>query len=192
MRQIFEMLYSKEFRIGVSALLVGYAGYLIYDGYWGWSIWIILLAALVVLTIFRNEQIIFAMLQIRQGNIPKAEKALLRIGKPDVLIKSQQAYYHLLYGMILGQKITGMGNKALFDACEHHLRTALNLGLKQNPDIASAKLNLAGIVLAKLQTTRQPRFKTEATQLINDAKKLDTSGMMTDQIKQMKEVLKRF
>lgn len=186
------MLYSKEFRIGVSALMVGYAGYLIYDGYWGWSIWIILLAALVVLTIFRNEQIIFAMLQIRQGNIPKAEKALVRIGKPEVLIKSQQAYYHLLYGMILGQKITGMGNKPLFDACEHHLRTALSLGLKQNPDIASAKLNLAGIVLAKLQTTRQPRYKTEATQLINEAKKLDSSGMMTDQIKQMKEVLKRF
>ena len=178
------MIYSKEFRIFVAARCVAYAGYLIYDGYWGWSIWVFLLAGLVVLTIFRNEQVIIAMVQLRQQNIEKAERALLRITKPEGMLQGQQAYYHLLMGMLAGNKITGMGSKEAIHACETHLKKALSIGLKNGSDRASARVNLAGIAIGR-------RRKMEATQLLNEAKKEDKTGMLSEQIKMMKDTLKK-
>ena len=51
-------------------------------------------------------------------------------------------------------------------------------------DIAMAKLQLAGIAMTK-------RRKREATQLMNEAKKLDTQNILGEQIKMLKEQLKR-
>ena len=51
-------------------------------------------------------------------------------------------------------------------------------------DLAMAKLSLAGILMQK-------RRKREATMLLNEAKKLDKHGMMTQQIKIMQTQLKR-
>ena len=53
-----------------------------------------------------------------------------------------------------------------------------------NHDLAMAKLNLAGIALSK-------RRKQEATKLLSEAKKLDKHGMLTEQIKIMKDNMKR-
>ena len=178
------MFYSKEFRIFVTALLVAFAGYLIFSGSWGWSIWVFLLAALVVLTIFRNEQVIIAMVQLRQKNMEKAEIALLKIKKPEGMLKGQQAYYHLLMGMLAGNRITGMGSKEAISTCEKHLKMALSIGLKNSSDRASARVNLAGIAIGR-------RRKMEATQLLNEAKKEDKTGMLSEQIKMMKDTLKK-
>jgi hypothetical protein len=51
-------------------------------------------------------------------------------------------------------------------------------------DLALAKLNLAGIALSR-------RRKIEATQLVNEAKKLDKHGMLKEQIVMIKEQLKK-
>jgi hypothetical protein len=53
-----------------------------------------------------------------------------------------------------------------------------------NQDLAMAKLSLAGILMQK-------RRKREATQLLNEAKKLDSHGMLTQQIKLMQTQMKR-
>ena len=51
-------------------------------------------------------------------------------------------------------------------------------------DLAVAKLNLAGIAMSR-------RRKMEATALLNEAKKLDKQDMLNDQIKMMKEQMKK-
>ena len=51
-------------------------------------------------------------------------------------------------------------------------------------DLAMAKLNLAGIAMTK-------RRKREAQMLLKEAKKLDKNGMMTDQIRMMKQQMKK-
>jgi hypothetical protein len=51
-------------------------------------------------------------------------------------------------------------------------------------DLALAKLNLAGIAMSK-------RRKIEATNLLNEAKKLDKQNMLKDQITMMKQQLKK-
>ena len=53
-----------------------------------------------------------------------------------------------------------------------------------NQDLAMAKLSLAGILMQK-------RRKREATSLLNEAKKLDKHGMMTQHIKLMQTQMKR-
>jgi hypothetical protein len=64
------------------------------------------------------------------------------------------------------------------------LRKALSTGLRMKTDQAMAKLNLAGLAMAK-------RRKREATQLLSEAKKLDEKKMLDDQIKMLQNQLKR-
>jgi len=63
------------------------------------------------------------------------------------------------------------------------LRKALQMGLRTGQDNAVARLHLAGICA---QTGR----KKEALTLLAEAKKMDDSGMMKDQIVQMQRQLK--
>ncbi|MDA9127177.1 DUF2892 domain-containing protein, partial [Flavobacteriaceae bacterium] len=51
-------------------------------------------------------------------------------------------------------------------------------------DLAMAKLSLAGILIQK-------RRKREATNLLNEAKKLDKQKMLSDQIKMMQQQMKK-
>ena len=67
---------------------------------------------------------------------------------------------------------------------EKYFRKAISLGLSMKHDLAMAKLSLAGIVMQK-------RRKREATTLINEAKKLDKQGLMSDQIKMMQQQMKK-
>jgi len=67
---------------------------------------------------------------------------------------------------------------------ESFLRKALKTGLRQKHDQAMAKLQLAGIALAK-------RRKREAQVLLTDVKKLDERGMLNDQVKMLKQQMKR-
>ncbi|HMQ43809.1 MAG TPA: DUF2892 domain-containing protein, partial [Mariniflexile sp.] len=63
-------------------------------------------------------------------------------------------------------------------------KKAIMLGLSMDHDMAMAKLNLSGIAFSK-------RRKLEAEKLLQEAQKLDKQGMLTDQIKMMKDNMKR-
>ena len=70
-----------------------------------------------------------------------------------------------------------------FAKSEQYLRKALTLGLRTGQDNAVARMHLAGICL---QTGR----KSEAEKLLVEAKKMDSSGMMREQINMMQNQMK--
>jgi hypothetical protein len=67
---------------------------------------------------------------------------------------------------------------------EKYFKKAIELGLNMDMDLAVAKLNLAGVALTR-------RRKLEATNLLNEAKKLDKQNMLKEQITMMKEQMKK-
>jgi len=67
---------------------------------------------------------------------------------------------------------------------EKYFKTAISFGLNMDHDLAMAKLNLAGIAFTK-------RRKLEAQKLLQEAQRLDKNGMLTDQIKMMKNQMKK-
>ena len=138
---------------------------------------LILLAGIFVLFYFKNEFILLAFLQLRKQNFAGASKWLSYIKNPSsALIKKQEGYYNFLQGIMVSQtNIT---------QAEKYFKKALSLGLNMKHDIAMAKLQLAGIAMTK-------RRKREATLLMNEAKKLDTQNMLADQIKMLKDQLKK-
>lgn len=155
----------------------GFTTYLFMEGSWGWGIFMILVTAFFGLFIFRNQNIILAALQMRQQNIEKAQKHLSRIKQPQFLLKGQRAYYFYLMALASQQDVKMSQTESL-------LRKALNIGLKRDHDQAMAKINIAAICM---QTGR----RREAENLLNDAKKLDSKGMLTEYIKGMKKQMGR-
>ena len=106
-----------------------------------------------------------------------AEKWLNKIRNPkSALITKQQGYYNYMRGLIISQ--TNM-NQA-----EKFFRNAIDLGLNMDHDLAMAKLNLSGILYTK-------RRKIEAQKLLKEAQELDKQGMLTEQIRMMKNQMKR-
>ena len=118
-----------------------------------------------------------AFLQLRKQNFPGAQKWLNKITNPEAaLVTKQQGYYNYLNGLMLSQT-------NLIQA-EKYFKKAIELGLSMDMDLAVAKLNLAGIAMSR-------RRKLEATNLIAEVKKLDKQGMLKDQIKMMKDQMKK-
>lgn len=146
------------------------------QGSWGWGIIMILITAIVILSFFRNENMIFAMNQMRLGNTDKAKKYMNKITHPELMPRKQHAYVVFLQAVLNTQEY-GFGKS------EAMLRKALDLGLRTKQDGSVARLHLAGICA---QTGR----KKEALSLLADAKKMDEKGMMKDQINQMQSQLK--
>ena len=64
------------------------------------------------------------------------------------------------------------------------LKKAVSLGLSMDTDMAMAKLNLAGIAMSKNR-------KREAQALLTEARKLDKHNMLDNQIKMMKDQMKK-
>lgn len=77
-----------------------------------------------------------------------------------------------------------MVSQTNLNQAEKFFKKAISLGLSMDQDLALAKLNLAGIAMSR-------RRKLEATNLLNEAKKLDKHNMLKDQIAMMKEQLKK-
>lgn len=160
-------------RCVVALASLGFTVYLYATGSWGWGIVMTFITGLIILSFFRNENIILALYQMRQQKHEKAAKYLDRIKSPQFLPKKQHAYVLYLKGM--------MGAKELgFAKSEQMIRKALQLGLRTNQDKAVARMHLAGICM---QTGR----KREAQTLISEAKKLDSNGMLKDQLKMMQQ-----
>ena len=168
-------------RCAVAALALFVNVYAFASGHWGWGIVMIFVTAIVILSFFRNENMILALNQMRVGNHEKAAKYLNRITRPDLMPRKQHAYVIYLQAMLNTQALG-------FAKSEQMLRKSLALGLRTAQDKAVAKMHLAGICA---KTGR----KTEAATLLAEAKKLDNNGVMRDQIvtmqKQMTQVVSK-
>jgi hypothetical protein len=140
-------------------------------GYWGWGITSVLPLALVILSFFRNEQVILALNQMRLGNQDKAKMYINRIKAPEYMPRRQHAYVLYLKALMNAQDL-GMAQS------EQLLRKAMSIGLRRDEDNAVARMHLAGICA---QTGRRP----EASALLSEAKKYDKNGMLKDQIKML-------
>tara|TARA_R110001583_G_scaffold163350_1_gene315461 strand:+ start:6760 stop:7275 length:516 start_codon:yes stop_codon:yes gene_type:complete len=138
---------------------------------------LLLFAGIFVLFYFKNEFILLAFWQLRKQNFAGASKWLTYIKNPSsALVKKQEGYYNFLQGIMVSQ--------TNLTQAEKFFKKALSLGLSMKHDIAMAKLQLAGIAMSK-------RRKREATMLINEAKKLDTQKVLAEQIKMMKNQMKK-
>ncbi len=168
---------TKPVRLALMVAIFGVAVWQFVEVNIGNGIMLTLLAGFILLTYFRNENIIMAFWHLRKNNMEKAGKALNRIKNPEKnLVKGQLAYWYMLQGMIQSQ--TGLGK------AETLLRKALATGLRMKHDQAMAKLQLAGIAVSK-------RRKREAMVLLTEVKKLDAKGMLNDQVKMIKTQMKR-
>jgi len=150
--------------------------FLFYTGSWGWGITMIIPTFIIGFTFFRNENMILALNQMRLGDTEKAKKFINRITFPQVLPKKQHAYVLFLRAVLNTQELG-------FAASEQLLRKAMGMGLRTDQDNAVARMHLAGICA---QTGR----KKEALTLLSEAKKMDSSGTMKEQIVQMERQLK--
>ncbi|RZJ29922.1 MAG: DUF2892 domain-containing protein [Flavobacterium sp.] len=170
-------MFNKNIKLVLAALIFIFGIYEFTEGEIGNGIFIILLSLLPVLFYFKNEFILLAFLRLRKQDFPGAQKWLSKISNPQTaLIKKQQGYYHYLHGVMMAQ--TNMIQ------AEKHFKKAIEYGLNMDTDMAIAKLNLAGVAMSR-------RRKIEATNLLNEAKKLDKHGMLKDQITMMKDQLKK-
>lgn len=170
-------MYNKQIKIILIIIVTAFAAYQFYLVNIFYGILLILLAGLILLTIYKNEYIILAFYYMRKGNAEKAEKILEKIRYPERLVKSQQAYYYFLKGLTETQ-LRGM-NKA-----EKFFKMALSTGLRMKNDQAIANLNLAGIYLSK-------RNKKVATHYLQEAKKADKHKLLSEQVKEFEKHMKR-
>ena len=160
-------------RLIIAFAILGAAVTLMVFGYWGWGIPLVLVAILVALTFFFNENMLLAQYQLRKENMDKAKVWLDKIKNYEKeLVSAQHGYYHLLIGLIESRKAPLQSEK--------YFKKALSLGMTMDHNVALAKLSLAGIAMAK-------RNKREASMYLQEAKKADKNKLLADQIKMMKD-----
>ena len=170
-------MFNKYIKLVIAAGILVWSIFQFVDGNIMNGISLVLFAGIFVLLYFKNEFILLAFLQLRKQNFAGASKWLGYIKNPSTaLIQKQEGYYNFLQGIMISQ--TNMTQ------AEKFFKKALKLGLSMKHDIAMAKLQLAGIAMSK-------RRKREATMLISEAKKLDTQGVLKDQIKMLKDQMKK-
>ncbi|MEL0643396.1 MULTISPECIES: DUF2892 domain-containing protein [unclassified Olleya] len=170
-------MYNKVIKLILAIGIFGVAIWQFVEGNIGNGIMYIFLALIFVFLYFKNEFILLAFLRLRKQDFPGAKKWLDKIKNPDTaLVKKQQGYYNFLNGIMVSQDN--------MTEAERYFKKAEQLGLSMDHDMAMVKLNLAGVAMSK-------RRKQEAVTLLAEAQKLDKQGMLTDQIKMMKENMKR-
>ena len=169
-------MYNKEIKIALALIILACSIFLFNSGEIGYGIVVLIIMGLVILSIFKDERIVKAFYHLRKNDMQKAASTLNKIKHPEKLIRSQEAYFYYLNGLILSQ--TQMNQSEKF------FKKALSIGLRTDTDKAVAKLNLAGLAISR-------RKKREATTLITEAKKLDKHNMLDEQLKMMKQQLKR-
>ena len=169
-------MYNKEIKIALAIIILACSIFLFNSGEIGYGILVLIIMGLVILSIFKDERIVKAFYHLRRNDMQKAEKTLSKIKHPEKLIKSQEAYFYYLNGLVLSQ--------TQMNQAERLFKRALTIGLRTDTDKAVAKLNLAGLALSR-------RRKREATTLLTEVKKLDKHNMLDEQVKMMKQQLKR-
>lgn len=170
-------MFNKNFKLIIAGLIIAYAVYQFIEGYIGNGIFFLLLSSIFIFLYFKNEIILLSFLRMRKQDLDGTQKWLAKIKNPEAsLVKKQQGYFNYLHGIIFSQKNLTQAEK--------YFKKALKLGLSMDYDVAMAKLSLAGIAMQK-------RRKREATILLQEAKKLDKNNMLADQIKMMKQQMKK-
>lgn len=170
-------MYHKNIKLILAGLIIATGIWQFTEGEIGNGIFLILFSLIFIFLYFKNEFILLAFLKLRKQDFPGAQKWLSYIKNPEsALVRKQQGYYQYLHGLMLSQT-------NLLQA-EKHFKKAIELGLSMDTDLAIAKLNLAGVAMSR-------RRKLEATNLLNEAKKLDKQGLLKDQIKLMKDQMKK-
>ncbi|WP_026753525.1 membrane protein [Sediminibacter sp. Hel_I_10] len=170
-------MFNKNIKLVIAFLIVAFGVYQFTEGNIGNGIMYLLLSLIFIFLYFKNEFILLAFLKLRKQDFEGATRWLNKIKNPSsALIKKQEGYYNFLHGVMVSQ--TNM-NEA-----EKYFKKALSLGLSMDHDKAMAKLNLAGIAFSK----RRP---IEAKKLLSEAQKLDKRNILTDQIKMMKDGMKK-
>ncbi len=170
-------MFNKNIKLIIAVGIIAFAVYQFTESYIGNGIALIFLALIFVFLYFKNEFILLAFLRLRKQDFPGAKKWLSKIKNPEAaLVKKQQGYYNYLHGIMVSQDN--------MNEAEKYFKKAISLGLSMDHDLAMAKLNLAGIAFSK-------RRKQEAQKLLAEAQKLDKQGMLTDQIKMMKQNMKQ-
>lgn len=170
-------MFNKNFKLIIAAAIVGVAIWQFIEGYIGNGIMFILLSLIFIFLYFKNEIILLAFLKLRKQDFEGANKWLDKIKSPEAaLVKKQQGYFNYLKGIMVSQSDMGEAEK--------RFKKAISLGLSMDHDLAMAKLNLAGIAFTK-------RRKQEAQILLKEAEKLDKRDMLKEQIKMMKDNMKR-
>lgn len=170
-------MFHKNYKIVLSALIFGLSIWQFIQGNIGNGIFLLLFMGIFIFLYFKNEMILMAFLRLRKQDFPGAKKWLDKIKDPEgALTQKQQGYFWYLHGLMVSQtNIT---------QAEKHFKKAIKLGLSMSQDLAMAKLNLAGIAMTK-------RRKREAQLLLAEAKKLDKHKMLDEQIKMMKQQMKK-
>ncbi|MGO1750998.1 MAG: DUF2892 domain-containing protein [Psychroflexus sp.] len=170
-------MFNKNLKLIIAGLIIAFGIYQITESFIGNGISLILFSGIFIFLYFKNEMILLAFLRLRKQDFEGAKKWLDRIKNPEkALTQKQLGYYNYLHGLMLSQKNMTQAEK--------YFKKAIKLGLSMDHDLAMAKLNLAGIAMTK-------RRKREAQMLLKEAKKLDKNGMMTDQIRMMKQQMKK-
>ena len=170
-------MFNKNIKLVLSVLIAAWAVYEFSKSHIMNGISILLLAGIVLFFYFKNEILLLVFLKLRKQNFEGANKLLDKIKNPSsALTQKQEGYYNLMRGIMISQKNLTQAEK--------FFKKAIKLGLSMDHDLAMAKLQLAGIAMTK-------RRKREATTLITEAKKLDKHNMLADQIKQLKDQMKR-
>jgi len=170
-------MFNKNIKLVLFALVLGLAIWQFIDREIGNGIMLVLLSLIFIVLYFKNEIIILAFLRLRKQDFDGAKKWLDKIKNPEgALTTKQYGYYNYLNGLMISQ--TNM-NQA-----EKYFKKAISLGLSMDTDLAMAKMNLAGIAMAKNR-------KREADMLLKEAKSLDKHNMLEEQIKMMKDQMKK-
>jgi hypothetical protein len=170
-------MFNKYIKLIIAFAIVVWSVFEFTKGHIGNGISIILLAGIFVFFYFKNEFLLLAFLRLRKQDFTGAQKWLAYIKNPSsFLIKKQEGYFNFLHGLLVSQ--------TNLTQAEKYFKKALKLGLSMSHDIAMAKLQLAGVAMTK-------RRKREATNLIAEAKKLDKHGVLNEQIKMMKQQMKK-
>lgn len=171
------IMFHKNIKLIIAALIIITAVWQFTESNIGNGIFLLLLSAFPIFLYFKNEFILLAFLKLRKQDFEGSKKWLAYIKKPETaLVRKQQGYFNYLHGIMLSQTNLNQSEK--------YFKKAIELGLSMDMDLAVAKLNLAGIAMSR-------RRKLEATNLLNEAKKLDKQNMLTDQIKMMKDQMKK-
>lgn len=170
-------MFHKNLKLVLAFAAVATAVWQFTEGNIGNGIMLLLLAGMFIFLYYKNEIILLAFLRLRKQDFAGAKKWLDKIKNPEAsLVQKQQGYYNYLHGLMISQ--TNMTQ------AEKYFKKAIKLGLSMNADLAMAKLNLAGIAMTK-------RRKREAQLLLKEAKKLDKHNMLDEQIKMMKQQMKK-
>jgi len=170
-------MFNKNIKLLLAFAIFAYAIYQFTEKHIGNGIALIFVALIFIFFYFKNEFILLSFMRLRKQDFAGAQKWLNYIKNPSgALVKKQQGYYNFLHGIMVSQ--------TNLTQAEKYFKKALKLGLSMSHDRAMATLQLAGVAMTK-------RRKREATALMAEAKKLDKHGVLGEQIKMMKQQMKK-